>query len=68
MPAELMLFSANEVPHGIDCHVAVAHAKLGFPVELRVVRGDNTNVSHLSIEECRQLAPQLAAILALDHA
>jgi len=45
----------------IDGQVAVAHAKLGFPVEIRIKRGNTTHVLNVSTSEAIQMQDGIAA-------
>lgn len=62
---EVMLWSEFEVPHGTDADIGVAYAKLGYPVAVRIVRGKNSQMLHLSLDESRALCAGLAPINAL---
>jgi len=53
----------SEVAHGSDASAGIGHAKLGFPVAVRITRGNNSQVLHLSPKEATQLSQQLAALV-----
>lgn len=47
----------------IDGHVAQAHAKLGYPVTVRIGRGNNTHVVHLSMSDAAELHAGLGPLV-----
>lgn len=46
-----------------DDYVGASHAENGFPIEIRIARGNNATVQHISNAEAIVLARQLNAIL-----
>lgn len=62
----VQFWSAGEVPHGLDADIGVAHAKLGYPVAVRIARGNNAHSLHLSLAEVRALVEQFAPLVKLE--
>lgn len=60
---EVQIWSAGEVPHGINAEVGVAHARLGYPLDVLITRGNNSQRVHLSAAEGRELFEQLKVLL-----
>jgi hypothetical protein len=61
------LYGAREEASIPDHQLAVAHARMGYPVEVRIARGNNAHVLNLTENEARALAAQLAPIVrAID--
>lgn len=57
MTVNVKLFSTTEnvAENDIDGHIARTNAQLGFPVEVRLQRGNNTHVIHLTTEDAAAL-------------
>lgn len=63
----VQFWHAGEVPHGTEASVGVSHAKMGYPVAVRIARGNNSHSLHLSLAEVRELAAQFAPLTELKE-